>query len=98
MKRGFYAMIKIFKKYFAHIINMIKYPNNKIINSYIPWIDDCRDKPLTTVESKSEIDKSKVQKFTKEKKELMKNMIGKYSTPIDMNKVRDEERNKDNDI
>jgi hypothetical protein len=46
---------------------------------------DC-DSPLTTVNSKSEIDRSKVTKLTNEKKKLFKSMIGKYSSSM----VRDD--------
>lgn len=45
---------------------------------------------LTSIDSKSTIDKSNVKKLTPQKKELFKKMIGKYSTNIDMNKVREE--------
>jgi hypothetical protein len=34
------GIVNTFKKYIRNLINMIKYPENKIINSYIPYIDD----------------------------------------------------------
>ena len=41
----------------------------------------------------TKINKAKVTGLTKEKKVLLKNLMGKYSTPIDLNKVRDEYKN-----
>lgn len=91
-------MLKILKG----LIHKLKYLLNPNISeksiledSFIFGInDDISEYRLTTVNSKSKINKSEITGLTKEKKELMKNMIGKYSTPIDMNKVREESRNK----
>jgi hypothetical protein len=87
-------MLKILKA----LIHKLKYLLNPNISeksiledSFVFGIDDYIPKHrLTTVNSKSEIDKSKITELAKEKKELFKNMIGKYSTPINMNKVREE--------
>lgn len=45
---------------------------------------------LTSINSKSSIDKTEVKELTSQKKTLFKNMIGKYSTKVDMNKIREE--------
>ena len=41
----------------------------------------------------SNINKTKITGLTKEKKAILKNYKGKYSSPVDLNKVRDEYKN-----